>query len=130
MDSVLTEVKENDASSSLSSPNTLWARIASLYVLTSTFCLDCTVQGHAEHIRYSLYFLTCTFSLECTVQGHAEHIRNSLYVLRPCISTVYLSRIYTYGFFIANKLSSSSFQGCCYYVHGPDILPRSLLEDS
>jgi len=51
VDSVLTEVKENDASSSLSSPNTLWARIASLYVLTSTFCLDCTVQGHAEHIR-------------------------------------------------------------------------------
>jgi len=28
----------------------MWARIVSLYVVTSAFCLDCTVQGHTEHI--------------------------------------------------------------------------------
>lgn len=49
-DSVLTDVKEFDAAANPRSPNAMWAKIASLYVLTSTFCLDCTVQGHAGHI--------------------------------------------------------------------------------
>lgn len=43
----------------------MWAKIASLFVLTSSFCLDCTVQGHPDHMSEVIsMFLDAIFCKE------------------------------------------------------------------